>query len=76
MADEFKTLKASELIKQITDMMKQFGDRDVFMTDHAKGELPLDQTSIRFAEHVSVRKDRNATEAKTLNGRFYVFSSM
>ena len=72
----FETIKSSDLIKLIQHEMDRFGDLPVYMTDHAKGELPMDNTSIRYAERVSVRKDRAATESETLNGRFYVFSSL
>lgn len=70
------TIKASELITLIQKEMDRFGDRPTFITDHGKGELPLSQSSVRFAERVSARKSRSATEAETLNGRFFVLSDI
>ena len=70
------TILASELIATIQHEMERFGDRPIFITDGGKGELPLDKSCVRFTERVSARKDRSATEAETINGRFFVISDL
>lgn len=75
------TLKVSEFINLLEAAKKEFGDLPVFITagpslPNLKGELPINESSIRFTSNIGVHKDRKSSSMETLSGRFFVLSDL